>query len=749
MQSHTSRSVFGILLLLALAPIHESGAAPAAVPGAMSYQGVLLDDLGAPQTGPVDLVVRIYDQAAGGTLLYKQEFLGTALADGTFSLVVGPAGAATDVPTDPLTTSLADVFSGDLVSGPDRFFELTVAGDPALGRMQILSSPLSIRSESSATADTADSATSAQTVVAIDGVDPAFVGQLYQHGNFDGAGPPNDDPSEGLADPDGDGLANFIDPDNDDDGLDDAADLAAGGDINLVTPTIASISPTGAFTVENLAVTITGTNFEPGIGVTFGSETPVPSNLTATSMDVQVGPQAEGSVDVTVQRLNGESATAVNGFTWSLIMPSITFLDPTSAVFLQTLDVTIHGTDFEPGMSVTFGSESPVPTNVTANSLDVQVGPQPVGPVDVTVTRLNGASDTLTNGFNWIALVGLGHGVPSPRVETFAVRSDKETVLGQGIDNYQVSNNGNPIPNFLVNVNGVGETDWTFGPTGNLRGVKCVVNGTDCAVLATADTTGNDLTNLQFPVESITASTQASLLSADVAVNASDQRLLAYVRGRQDASLEADVVVARDYNGDDDWDDANELIALETGLADATVRGAITSTGRPVVMWDRDPSGSGEIRLAADLNGDGDFADNVGGSDETQSVAGPGVACYDVTVDGTDRTAMVYQVTGNPGITFQYDLNGDGDFGDAGETQNFSDGAASLCAITPSGASGVFVAYDNGSIWLAHDKNGDGDFADPAEAALVTGTGSSQLNLATNPAGEPELATATQLFKGF
>ncbi|MDH3687223.1 MAG: hypothetical protein OEP95_13415, partial [Myxococcales bacterium] len=39
----------------------------------VSYQGVLLDSGGLPRTGTVDLILRIYDAAASGTLVQKQE----------------------------------------------------------------------------------------------------------------------------------------------------------------------------------------------------------------------------------------------------------------------------------------------------------------------------------------------------------------------------------------------------------------------------------------------------------------------------------------------------------------------------------------------------------------------------------------------------------------------------------------------------------------------------------------------------
>ena len=111
-----------------------AAAAPPDVPAEIAYQGSLFDDTGAPRTGVVNLTVRLYDAAFGGTLLYKQEYLATPLTDGVFTITLGPAGLGTDTPTDPLTTSLADVFEGDLgATGPGRFLQLTVGLDGPLG----------------------------------------------------------------------------------------------------------------------------------------------------------------------------------------------------------------------------------------------------------------------------------------------------------------------------------------------------------------------------------------------------------------------------------------------------------------------------------------------------------------------------------------------------------------------------------------------------------------------------------------
>ena len=123
----------------------------------------------------------------------------------------------------------------------------------------------------------------------VGGVSSTFVTQLFEFTDFDGNGLNNADPSDSLEDPDGDGLASFLDPDNDDDALSDAEELAQGSDINLVTPEIDSVSPDPVGQADTTLVTVTGMNFDPGMGVTLDAQLLTPSGVTATSLDPQPG----------------------------------------------------------------------------------------------------------------------------------------------------------------------------------------------------------------------------------------------------------------------------------------------------------------------------------------------------------------------------------------------------------------------------------------------------------------------------
>lgn len=153
-------------------------AAPPTVPASLPYRGLLLDGLGQPRTGSVDLTVRVFDAVVGGTLVYKQSFPAVSLADGVFSVQLGPNGEASDAPANPLTNDLAIALGGDAgATSPVRFLEVMVGSDGALSRTQILSSAYALRATSAATADTAATALTANDVANVGGVDASFVTQ--------------------------------------------------------------------------------------------------------------------------------------------------------------------------------------------------------------------------------------------------------------------------------------------------------------------------------------------------------------------------------------------------------------------------------------------------------------------------------------------------------------------------------------------------------------------------------------------
>jgi hypothetical protein len=102
----------------------------------MTYTGRLVDDLGDPLTGSVDLELRIFDAQTSGTQLYSEEHLGVPLdATGGFSVQLG------------LGTSPSGSFDASLFSDADRWLEVELVPDVLSPRQIIASVPWALVAE--------------------------------------------------------------------------------------------------------------------------------------------------------------------------------------------------------------------------------------------------------------------------------------------------------------------------------------------------------------------------------------------------------------------------------------------------------------------------------------------------------------------------------------------------------------------------------------------------------------------------
>ncbi len=255
----------------------------AAVPGQVNFQGLLLDAGGQPLTASVAIEFALFDAATGGAALWSEAHAGVPVLNGVYDIALG---SLTPIPESAL-------------AGGSLWLEIRPDGETLTPRQRLLAVPYAIRARDSER---------------LGGFESAYFFQIFHNRNWDGSGPPGTDPREGTADPDGDQLANFMDPDNDGDGLSDSAELAQGSDINLVTPVVTSVTPLKASLLQTTRLTISGANFAPGLGVVFGTQTPTPLNLTPTQFEVDVGPQSAVAAPVVVTLPNGQSDSAAYAF---------------------------------------------------------------------------------------------------------------------------------------------------------------------------------------------------------------------------------------------------------------------------------------------------------------------------------------------------------------------------------------------------------------------------------------------------
>ena len=170
----------------------------------------------------------------------------------------------------------------------------------------------------------------------------------------------------------------------------------------LLSPTVTNVSPNSGSTAGGTAVTITGTNFVAGATVTFGS-------AAATNVVVVSGTQitattpagSAGAVTVTVT-VSGQSGSLASAYTY-VVTPTVSSVSPNTGTTAGGTPVTINGSNFAAGATVTFGATAA--TNVvvvSATQITANTPAHAAGAVSVTVT-VSGQSGSLTNGFTYVA----------------------------------------------------------------------------------------------------------------------------------------------------------------------------------------------------------------------------------------------------------------------------------------------------------------------------------------------------------
>jgi len=193
------------------------------------------------------------------------------------------------------------------------------------------------------------------------------------------------------------------------------------------SPAPTAISPASGTTSGGTSVTISGTNFASGATVTFGG-TAATSVVVVSSTEITATTPAEaaGAVNVVVTNSNGQSGTLTNGYTYTS-SPVPTAVSPTSGTTSGGTSVTIGGTNFVSGATVTFGGTAATSVVVVSSSSITATTPaHAAGAVNVVVTNSNGQSGTLTNGYTYtsngsIMFVQIASGPPTIQASNTSV----------------------------------------------------------------------------------------------------------------------------------------------------------------------------------------------------------------------------------------------------------------------------------------------------------------------------------------
>lgn len=181
-------------------------------------------------------------------------------------------------------------------------------------------------------------------------------------------------------------------------------------------PAVATVGPSSGPVSGGITVSITGSGFAAGATVMFGATAATAVSVASgTAMTATAPAGNAGSVDLVVTNPDGQSGRLPNAFTYVAAAPpppappppapsapTVTGVSPASATAAGGTSVTISGTGFTAGATVSFGGAAA--TNVAINggtSITATTPPHAAGAVDVVVTNPDGGSGRLTGGFTY------------------------------------------------------------------------------------------------------------------------------------------------------------------------------------------------------------------------------------------------------------------------------------------------------------------------------------------------------------
>ncbi|WP_412030496.1 IPT/TIG domain-containing protein [Deinococcus yunweiensis] len=169
-------------------------------------------------------------------------------------------------------------------------------------------------------------------------------------------------------------------------------------------PTVSLVAPNRGSTAGATTVTITGTHFTAASTVTFG---PVAAShvtyVDSTTLKADSPASPAGTVDISVTTAAGSSAiTDADHFTY-VDSPAVTALTPTEGPRAGGTTVTITGTHFAPGATVTFGALPATSVTVVNDTTITAVSPAgQTGSVDVVVSSSGNGATSPTAQFTYL-----------------------------------------------------------------------------------------------------------------------------------------------------------------------------------------------------------------------------------------------------------------------------------------------------------------------------------------------------------
>ena len=220
----------------------------------------------------------------------------------------------------------------------------------------------------------------------------------------------------------------------------------AGAFTFVPAPTVTGISPASGPAAGGTAVSISGTGFTSGATATVGG---APCNnaivVNAGSLTCATGAHAAGKSTVVVTNTDTQFGSLTDGYEY-LPAPRITSVAPDAGPLTGATPITLTGSGFLPGATVTIGGSPCSSLAVSSPSrITCRTPGHAAGPADVVVTT-GGGQVTKTGGFTFVAAPGI------PPRPTATAGDRRATVF------VTPPANGGPVRSYTIRANHAGKS---------------------------------------------------------------------------------------------------------------------------------------------------------------------------------------------------------------------------------------------------------------------------------------------------
>ncbi|MGE3856576.1 MAG: beta strand repeat-containing protein [Dehalococcoidia bacterium] len=180
--------------------------------------------------------------------------------------------------------------------------------------------------------------------------------------------------------------------------------LAAGFTYTAAAaPAITSVAPTSGTVAGGTVITITGSGFVSGATVTVGGTAATSVTVVNATTITATTPatSTSGAATIAVTNPDSQSGSLASGYTYNpLAAPTVTAVSPATGPAAGGTSITVTGTGFVSGASVSIGGVAASSVVVVTSTSITAITPQrPAGVVPVTVTNSDGQSGSLLAAF--------------------------------------------------------------------------------------------------------------------------------------------------------------------------------------------------------------------------------------------------------------------------------------------------------------------------------------------------------------